>query len=132
MADPLEALVNDLAEALFDAAHEHCDNDGCTGGSLPYYLDFVRTALIPVIRERAAIVPLVEPTFPAYEGGVAYWCWPANAEPGDGRTVELGKSGDLWDDGIGFRALTPAEARDHAAALLSAAAWAERDTTRSA
>lgn len=54
-AGQLDDLAGDLAEALFDQAHENCDDDevGCTGGGLPYWQEYVREVLMPVVRRYA-------------------------------------------------------------------------------
>ena len=49
---PLDDVRDALAEALFDNAHEHCDDEsGCAGGGLPYWRDFVDGVLMPALRE---------------------------------------------------------------------------------
>lgn len=52
---PLDDVRDALAEALFDNAHEHCDDEGsgCTGGGLPYWREFVDGVLMPAVREYA-------------------------------------------------------------------------------
>ena len=50
----LDDVRDALAVALFDNAHEHCDDEsGCTGGGLPYWREFVDGVLMPAIREYA-------------------------------------------------------------------------------
>jgi hypothetical protein len=49
----LDDLAGELADVMFDAAHEHCDSDGCTGGGRPYYDEFVKELLMPVVRRHA-------------------------------------------------------------------------------
>lgn len=50
----LDGIRDALAEALFDNAHEHCDDEsGCSGGGLPYWREFVDAVLMPVVREYA-------------------------------------------------------------------------------
>lgn len=48
----LAGLAAELAEVLYDQAHEHCDSEGCAGGGLNYYVDLVHAWLMPIIRER--------------------------------------------------------------------------------
>ncbi len=51
---PLDEVRDALAEALFDNAHEHCDDEsGCAGGGLPYWREFVDSVLMPALREHA-------------------------------------------------------------------------------
>ncbi len=46
----LDELSAELAEAMFDDAHEGCDSEeGCTGGGRPYYDEFVKDVLLPVL-----------------------------------------------------------------------------------
>jgi hypothetical protein len=40
-----------FAEAMYDAAHENCGEDGCTGGGMKYYLDVAQYELMPVLRD---------------------------------------------------------------------------------
>lgn len=50
---PLDGLAGELADAMFDDAHENCDSDGCTGGGKPYYDEFVEQVLMPIVRRHA-------------------------------------------------------------------------------
>ncbi len=51
----LDDVRDALAEALFDNAHEHCDDEsGCAGGGLPYWREFADNVLMPALREYGA------------------------------------------------------------------------------
>lgn len=50
----LDDLRDELAEVMYDNAHESCDDEeGCTGGGLAYYREFVDGVLMPVVRGHA-------------------------------------------------------------------------------
>jgi hypothetical protein len=48
---PLRSLRDQLAEVMYDQAHDNCDADGCTGGGHPYYAELATHFLMPVIAE---------------------------------------------------------------------------------
>jgi hypothetical protein len=49
-------LINAVAETAYDTVHEHCDEDGCTGGGLPFWRDATATVL-EALTGHARIVP---------------------------------------------------------------------------
>lgn len=46
-------LRDELAEAVFDAAHEGCGDGGCSGGGLKWWQEYVDNVLMPVLRRHA-------------------------------------------------------------------------------
>ncbi len=68
----LDDLTDDLAEAMFDDAHEGCyDEEGCTGGGAKYYADYVDAVLLPVLRRYAVPVEVQTGPVGLLDGAVA-------------------------------------------------------------
>lgn len=54
-------FVKAVAETAFDIAHEHCGEDGCTAGGLPFWQDATGIVLL-ALTEHAKVTRSSKPT----------------------------------------------------------------------